>query len=572
VVVDDAAIAIDGDGRGGVVLEQRAGGELADGRPRQDGAGIGERGVERRRVYPGQREIDRSMAGGPDPAEDAGLLVDRLEELLAAARRLAGAQEEGSSFAQTEVQQGEDAQLEIRLEVDQEVAAADDVEAAEGGILQDVLGREDHPLAELLAHPVDRVLFLEKALQPFRDDLRFDPAGVDAVAGVLQGALGGVGGEDLDVQRLGDPLRFLHQQHRERIRLFAARARGHPGADRRVGLAGADQRDDHALAQDLPRVGVAEEAGDVDQEVVGEVGDLGGRLAKHAGVVAQLGHPGEPHPALDAAQQGGLLVAAEVVAGARAQHGQDFADVLLVALRGGLGGAGVVAGVGMAGVGEQHLRHVARAENVVGVARVDQVARHRGEGRGFGVLGDAQPAHGLDRLGAGGTVAAHARQDDGDRALALLLGERLEEVVDRPVVHRFGQPLAEAEAAVLQRQRAAWPYHVEVVGLERHPFLDVHHRHRGLGREDVDQQRLAVRRQVLDEHEADAALGAHGRKELDRRFEPARRCADADHREGELRGLLMVHRLRLAIVLLGGLRAGGRRAPRGFRRAGVQDL
>ena len=58
----------------------------------------------------------------------------------------------------------------------------------------------------------------------------------------------------------------------------------------------------------------------------------------------------------------------------------------------------LAAHVGVAGVGQQHLGHLGGPQDVVGVAAVDQVPRHRRELCAFRVLRDAQPADRLDRL------------------------------------------------------------------------------------------------------------------------------------------------------------------------------
>src|SRR5439155_1632643 len=98
-----------------------------------------------------------------DAAEDAGLLVERLEAVLGAGGGLAGPQEQRAALPQPEVQQREQPLLDRGLEVDQQVAAGGDVEAAERGVLQDVLGGEDDALAEVLADAVERVLLVEEA-------------------------------------------------------------------------------------------------------------------------------------------------------------------------------------------------------------------------------------------------------------------------------------------------------------------------------------------------------------------------------------------------------------------------
>ena len=82
-------------------------------------------------------------------------------------------------------------------------------------------------------------------------------------------------------------------------------------------LAGGDQRDDHPLAQRFPRLGVAEEPGHVDQQVVGQRGHLGRALPQELHVLAHVGEARQAHAPLDPPQDGRLLVPAEILAGAR---------------------------------------------------------------------------------------------------------------------------------------------------------------------------------------------------------------------------------------------------------------
>ena len=128
------------------------------------------------------REVDDVVAGRPEPPEDPPLLGDRAEQLVLAADRLGRAEEQVPALAQREVEQADEALLDLGLEIDQQVAAADQVEARERRVLQQVLRREGDRLPERLPDAVGVVLLLEPALEALGRDVLGDAAGIDAAA------------------------------------------------------------------------------------------------------------------------------------------------------------------------------------------------------------------------------------------------------------------------------------------------------------------------------------------------------------------------------------------------------
>ena len=88
-----------------------------------------------RLARPDQREVHQIVARRPEPPKDPPLPGDGLEEILAPGDRLGRAEEQVSAFAQREVEQTQHPLLEVGLEVDQEVAAADQVQPRERRVL-----------------------------------------------------------------------------------------------------------------------------------------------------------------------------------------------------------------------------------------------------------------------------------------------------------------------------------------------------------------------------------------------------------------------------------------------------
>ncbi len=169
-------------------------------------------------------------------------------------------------------------------------------------------------------------------------------------------------------------------------------------------------------------------------------------------------------------------------------------------------GTASAAGIGMACIAEQHFGHVLRAEDEVSHPRFDQAARHGGELRRVGVLCDADPADRLHRPRPGGSVRPHPAHGNGDGPFPLLFGQGAEKVIHGPAMARLLQRLAEPEGPVFDGERAARADDVHVVRLDRGAILHLLHRHGGALGEDIDHHAVALRRQVLDQHEGHAAV------------------------------------------------------------------
>ena len=142
-----------------------------------------------------------------------------------------------------------------------------------------------------------------------------------------------VGAVDLDLEFLRPLPEVLREQNRQRVRLLARRAAGTPDADgpRLAGFSH-DPRDDLAI-EHRPRLRIAEESGDVDEDRVEEGDVLFGMLLEVAGVGREAVRVHLAHASLDPADERGRLVLAKVEVVARAQRLQEVLEPG-VALRG----------------------------------------------------------------------------------------------------------------------------------------------------------------------------------------------------------------------------------------------
>ena len=135
-------------------------------------------------------------------------------------------------------------------------------------------------------------------------------------------------------------------------------------------------------------------------------------------------------------------------------------------------------------------------------------AGHTLHGRGIELgLGQSEAAVRLDRPDADCAVAPDTRKDDADRALAAVLGQRCEEGIDGPAMLSRRRRRCQPENAILDGQgRIGWD-DKDVVLFDRKPILDGHNRNGTVCTEQLHQQALVMRIEVLYQHERHACIG-----------------------------------------------------------------
>ena len=419
--------------------------------------------------------------------------------------------------------------MDAGRQVDHQVAAGEQVEARERRVGEQAVRREDHHLADLLADQQAVAVRAEEALHALRPQRRRAARRVAAAPGVVDRLLVEVGGEDLQGpgRRGGGGPDHLAEGHGQGVGLLAGGAARHPGAQRAAGGLAREQRRQDVGAQLIPHLLVAEEARHPDQQLAEQQLDLGGVGAQQLHVRRPPGEVEEGGAPLDAAQQRGLLVGREVVAGVAAQHLQDGGEHPVAAARGV--GARVAAERGDDERGQR-----VRGRDQHGVTGGDGVGRHAG---GAGAGGRLRGGHATAlqyRLQPARAVLTGPGQDHADRVGGLVPRQRGEEGVDGVQVARAERPVQPQDAGG-DGQVAVGRYHVGVVRRHAQAIGDLHHRHAGDAREKRDQQAGVRRIEVLDHHECQAAARRHVGEEGAERLEPAGRGAQADHRDAAAR-------------------------------------
>ncbi|RIH78425.1 hypothetical protein Mterra_03670 [Calidithermus terrae] len=443
---------------------------------------------------------------------------------------------------QGEVEQLQHPLLHVAVEVDEQVAADDEVEAGEGGVAQDVVRREEHQVAHLLPHAVVAAVLHEEAVQALGRHVGGDGLVVLAFAGRADGLLVDVAREDLQPRGVGEGLGVLAQQDGERVRLLPRRAAAapHPHA---VGgaLAGEEPGDDLVLEHGEGLL-VAEEVGHRDEQVAQQRLHLLGPLAQQLEVGAQAVELVHLHPPAHPAQQRRALVAVEVVAGAHPEQREDVPQGPPggPGRRLGLGGLGPGLGEAQAAGGlhdgQQLLRQLGRRQHDVDHPGADGAARHPVVLGVLGALGHDDAVALLDPLDPQRAVGAGPREDQRDGPAAVGLGQAAEEEVDghAPPPDELG--LLEADVAVFDRQVLGGRDDVDVLGLDGDRPGDLGDRHRRADLEDLGEVALVPLREVQHDHEGHAVGRGHGREELLQRVDPPGRGADADDDEAVVLG------------------------------------
>jgi hypothetical protein len=127
----------------------------------------------------------------------------------------------------------------------------------------------------------------------------------------------------------------------------------------------------------------------------------------------------------------------------------------------------------------------------------------------------------LDRLQAESAVGPGAGQDDADRVVPLIFGQRTEEAVDRAAAAARPVGLGHPQQAVVDRQRRIRGDDIDMIRLDPRLVRHQAHRHRRMAGEQLRHQRLVPRIEVLDHHERHAAVRGHGGEQLLEGFEPS---------------------------------------------------
>src|SRR5262249_11658633 len=113
-----------------------------------------------------------------EPPIDARLAIQWSEQAGEGTDRLGAAEKQDATRAQAVVKQRDELLLQLRGQVNEQIAARQDVQLREGRIHDDVLWGKDHHLSDLFADPVATLLLNEESAQALGGDIGGDVVGI----------------------------------------------------------------------------------------------------------------------------------------------------------------------------------------------------------------------------------------------------------------------------------------------------------------------------------------------------------------------------------------------------------
>ena len=462
------------------------------------------------------------------PFEYAVLLVERTKKPRGARCRLRRSEEQPPGRFQSIVEGPHDTVLHGGIDVDQQIAARDQIELRKRRILDDALRREHAHLADFGYYAIIVAVLGEPALEPVG---RYARHGFPEAASPCGGdrAIVDIGSENLDLRFRSPRIHRLAQQNGQREDFLSRRAAGHPDPHGVLRVLASDETLQNCRVQRLERGGIAKELRYADQQFAEQRIEFFGLVAKPLDVIGRGVDLKQLHPALEPAKQRFLLILAEIMAAAGPQRANDCRHV-----RRGIGTDAVAVlasgnGLEMRLIRLQLGRHRFDRQHIVDLAGCRRALRHSGQRVAVIFrLRQCQPAMLLDRGGTQRSVAPGARQDDANGVLALIFGQRLEEGIDRPTAVAGWRRLDDLQASTRYRHRCVGRNDEDAVRLDQNAVGRLDNVHRGGPAEQFGQHAFIVRREMLDEHIGHASIGRGVREEALERIEAACRSADAD--------------------------------------------
>src|SRR5258707_445660 len=156
------------------------------------------------------------------PGEDLVRPVGGGKEMAEAHHALGAPEYEVAGLVEAVVEGRDDPLLKRGGEVDEDVAAGDQVQLREGRVTGQVVPHENAQLAHDLVDAVAAVRLDEVPPPALLAQLAYDAVGVEALARSADPPLADVGAENLERARQGRLVHELEERDRERIQLLAS--------------------------------------------------------------------------------------------------------------------------------------------------------------------------------------------------------------------------------------------------------------------------------------------------------------------------------------------------------------
>ena len=344
--------------------------------------------------------------------------TEYMEDVIVIDDGLRPAQEEVASVIEGHVEDREQVSLQYILKIDQQIPAADQVQSAEGRILEDiVLGEHDH-LADIVIDNIAVGLFGKEPAQAGDRDVLQNTVSVDASSGNPDGIPVQIRREYFHIPAQTHLVHGFREENSDRVGFLTCGTACHPDADL-VGCPVAGQQIlDDPLLEHFKIIRVAEEGGDANQDLFGQKAHFLRVIGHIIDIFLQIAVVRDDDPSLDPPQHRGLLVVGIVDVGNFFQDEKHLGDQVAVRELQTL--SGVRDRTGDVG----HLtRYAVRIQDQVGEARRDRAPRHAVEFGALRSLDDDQSVAVLDRADSVRAVRARPREDDRHRPVLVGFGQ-----------------------------------------------------------------------------------------------------------------------------------------------------
>ena len=319
----------------------------------------------------------------------------------------------------------DDALLQLRLEINQKIAAAHKVDAGEGRVFDQVVCRKKAHFPNVFGNPIVAILLGKITLQPIRRHICNNRSCIQPGPRRRDRAVVDVGGKHLDLSAGIAPHPRLFEEDRDRVRLLTRGTADDPNPDRLGTRLVRKQLWNNSAVQRRKGIAVPKEPRDADQHLTKQHLRLMRQRAQLLDVGRDFLGLQHVHPPLDTAHQRAGLVVAEIPAEPRVQHGANGREMAGQILPNAIRSLGCVKDRPVLPVVQKRLRHVLDGQHVIHKTTRRGALRHAL----FGVvielgLAQRQTAMLLDGGDSQRAIAAEPGQDDGDRVLPLILGQR----------------------------------------------------------------------------------------------------------------------------------------------------
>jgi hypothetical protein len=220
------------------------------------------------RATGGEFHLRRRQILVDEAAINARFVIERVEQAGKTTHGLGAPQHQQAVMIQRIIEHRHQLLLQCGSEIDQQIAAGEEVDFRERRVGDDVLRRKNDHLPYLPVDPVTRFLANEEERQPLRRNVSRNVVRIEALARPGNGLVVDISGIDLQGITVLRPdfIQCLLENDGQRIGLLAGGAGRYPGAQRSTARMARHQPREAGVAQADPHVRVTEEAGDPDQQ------------------------------------------------------------------------------------------------------------------------------------------------------------------------------------------------------------------------------------------------------------------------------------------------------------------